>query len=475
MRFDSFVVFAGMRTGSNYLEANLNALDGVRCHGEAFNPHFIAYPNRSEVLGVTKAARDADPVMLLDAIRAEAGVLGGFRFFHDHDPRILPRVLADPGCAKIILTRNPIDSYVSHRIAAATGQWKLTNVKHARSEKVTFDARGFERHLRDTQDFQLLLQRALQETGQTAFYIGYDDLGDLGVINGLATFLGVAARLERLDSSLKKQNPEGLDEKVVNFTEMEAALARLDRFDLSRTPNFEPRRGPAVPTHLAARTAPLLYLPIRGGPEAGIAAWMTALDGGAAPEGGFTQKSLRTWMADRPGHRAFTVLRHPVQRAHAAFCDKILSRGPGTYAEIRANLNRTFGLSLPSDPEDPAYDADAHRAAFLGFLRFLKANLGGQTGMRVDALWASQTSVLQGFADFRAPDRLIREEDLALSLAELAAEVGRPLAPVPGEDDPHAGRLAEIYDGEIEATARDAYARDYLTLGFRDWTGGAGA
>ena len=29
----------------------LNAFDGLECHGEAFNPHFIGYPNRTEILG----------------------------------------------------------------------------------------------------------------------------------------------------------------------------------------------------------------------------------------------------------------------------------------------------------------------------------------------------------------------------------------------------------------------------------------
>ena len=46
--FDSFIVFAEMRTGSNFLEANLNAIEGVTCHGGAFNPHFIGYPNKTE-------------------------------------------------------------------------------------------------------------------------------------------------------------------------------------------------------------------------------------------------------------------------------------------------------------------------------------------------------------------------------------------------------------------------------------------
>ena len=123
--FTSFVVLAEMRTGSNFLETNLNALEGVTCHGEAFNPHFIGYPNSTEILGISQQGREDDPHQLLAAIRDDAD-LGGFRYFHDHDPRILDTILDDPQVAKIILTRNPLDSYVSWKIAQATGQWKLT-------------------------------------------------------------------------------------------------------------------------------------------------------------------------------------------------------------------------------------------------------------------------------------------------------------------------------------------------------------
>ena len=57
-RFDRFVMFAGMRTGSNFLEANLNALPGVVCHGEVFNPHFIGKKDRTEYLGIYHRQRD---------------------------------------------------------------------------------------------------------------------------------------------------------------------------------------------------------------------------------------------------------------------------------------------------------------------------------------------------------------------------------------------------------------------------------
>ncbi len=155
--FDYFVVFAEMRTGSNFLETNINAFDGLACVGEAFNPHFIGYPNREEILGVTQSERDADPDRLMNRIKDNPDRLTGFRFFNDHDKRALEICLPDPRCAKVILTRNPVDSYVSWKIAQATGQWKLTNVKHARAEKIIFDAKEFSTHLAALQEFQVHL------------------------------------------------------------------------------------------------------------------------------------------------------------------------------------------------------------------------------------------------------------------------------------------------------------------------------
>ncbi len=472
--FDLFVVLAEMRTGSNFLEANLNAFDGITCHGEAFNPQFIGYPNSADILGITREMREADPDRLIDTIREMSGGLGGFRFFNDHDPRALDRVLPDPRCAKIVLTRNPLDSYISWKIARATGQWKLTSAKHARREKVRFDAAEFEAHLAALQAFQVQILNTLQKTGQTAFYIAYDDLQDIDVMNGLATWLGSDARLDSLDRKLKKQNPEPMSEKVENFAAMEQALTGIDRFDLHRTPNFEPRRAPAVPSYFAAAESPLLYLPVRSGPEEAVKDWLAALDGvdGEALITGFSQQSLRKWKRQRPGHRGFTVLRHPLARAHAAFCDRILTAGPGGFAEIRATLRREFKLPIPeADPTDD-YDSAAHRTAFGAFLEFLRKNLRGQTSVRVDGHWASQSSVVEGFGGFVLPDMILREERLAEDLAGLTAQIGRADAPVIATlTDPHRDVLAAIYDAELEALARDAYQRDYILFGFGDWPG----
>ena len=242
-RFTSFVIFAEMRTGSNFLEANLNAFAGIACHGEAFNPHFMGYPHNEPILGVDLAKRDANPDVLLNAIRNDPSALSGFRYFHDHDPRVFDTIVDDPRCAKIVLTRNPVDSYVSWKIAQATGQWKLTDMKAHKTAQAVFDSGEFETHLDALQLFQVLLLNRLQTSGQTAFYVAYEDLQSVAVMNGLARYLGVDEALDALDKNLKKQNPSPISAKVSNYDHMVQALSRLDRFDLTRTPNFEPRRG----------------------------------------------------------------------------------------------------------------------------------------------------------------------------------------------------------------------------------------
>ena len=95
-RFDYFVIFAEMRTGSNFLEENINGLADVTCHGEAFNPSFLGYPEVETLLGETEAQRNKNPFALLDKIKVSETGISGFWFFHNHDARILDVILNDP-------------------------------------------------------------------------------------------------------------------------------------------------------------------------------------------------------------------------------------------------------------------------------------------------------------------------------------------------------------------------------------------
>ena len=480
--FSSFVVLAEMRTGSNFLEANLNALDGVTCHGEAFNPAFIGYPNREELLGISQVQRDKNPNRLLAALRDDPEGLAGFRYFHDHDPRVLDKILEDQDCAKIILTRNPLDSYVSWKIAQATGQWKLTNIKARKSEKALFDAEEFSTHVSALQTFQVTVLNRLQANGQTAFYVAYEDLQSLEVMNGLAQWLGVSARLEGLDTKLKPQNPEPLTAKVANPEVMEAALAGMDRFNMTRTPNFEPRRGPSVPGYVVGDRLPVLFQPIEGGPTAQVLNWMAAMEGVRvdALQTKLNQKDLRQWKRKHAGFSSFAVVRHPVARAHAVFCERVLLADPKSLRQIRQAMQGQFKLRLPKFDEGATsavgYDLAAHREAFLKFLAFVKANLAGQTTVRVDSAWASQREILSGFAEVAAPDHVLHEAELSEELPHLARRVQRrvgatqddiPQVTTAPADLPFA--LDDLYDAEIESLCRSIYQRDYVSFGFGDW------
>lgn len=474
-KFDYFILLAEMRTGSNLLETNLNLLDGVTCHGEAFNSSFIGHPKADNLLGIDLGQREADPEALLVKIK-NSDRLAGFRFFHDHDHRALDICLADPRCAKIILSRNPLDSFISWKIAQTTGQWKLTNATHSKTSAITFDSPAFEAHLAAIRAFQTDVQHRLQISGQTAFQINYDDLRDVDVLNGLAQFLGADARLTNVNRKLKKQNPAPLEEKVSNYSQMVEALGRLDRFDLTHVSSFEPRRGPAIPTYVAAPKSGLLYMPLRSGPDRAVRKWLADVDGATTDAllKKFSQRSLRSWQETHELHRSFAVLRHPLARAHAAFCDRILLDGPRALTEIRANLVRVHKLKLPECPPDlneqASYSDEDHRTAFLAFLKFLRSNLAGQTSIRVDPSWASQTTLLQGMAQFAVPDFVLREDSLAQDLPYLAGQVAVANCPkIADTSHRWQGRLRAIYDETIEAAARDAYARDYAGFGFGSW------
>jgi hypothetical protein len=148
--------------------------------------------------------------------------------------------------------------------------------------------------------------------------------------------------------------------------------------------------------------------------------------------------------------------------------------GPGHFAEIRKILRKSYRLPIPESAPDTAYDKLAHRTAFVAFLEFLKANLAGQTTVRVDAAWATQMQVLQGYAQFALPDMILREEEVEVYLPALAQQLGHddPVAPQSAaQDQPYA--LADIYDDEIEDLVSAVYQRDYIAFGFERWKASA--
>ena len=145
--------------------------------------------------------------------------------------------------------------------------------------------------------------------------------------------------------------------------------------------------------------------------------------------------------------------------------------GEQSFPAIRNALETGFGVRLPAYDKIPKMDAKAHLDGFLAFAKFVQGNLNGQTSIRVDAAWASQTELLRGMAEFNLPDHVFRESDLAADLDFLAAAIGNTSPGIGADDLKSPVLLEDIYDANVEAAVRACYQRDYMMFGFGSWQG----
>lgn len=479
--FKYFVLLGNMRTGSNLFEQNIQQFTSFSSHGELFNPHFIGFLNVMEAFGVTVPERELKPQRLLNRMIAkEKDTLPGFRLFSDHDPRVLDHCLNDPSCAKIVLTRNPLDSFVSHAIAQTTDQWKLTDVTKRKKAKIHFDFLEFKSYLSRLNKFLAHIKSTLQKNGQTSFPIAYDELNNLDVYNGLAKFLGSEEQLKQLGDKIVRQNPEGLRDKVENFDEMVEQVRMLDLLGTDVIPVTEQIRNPGSKNFVAGSEAPLLFMAMQKGEDPEVAEWVCSHQSEAAMvRTEMNQKKLNEWLQETPIRKSFVVLKHPLERAYNAFYKHIFSSGDDLFPWIRTTLINSYGMELPSKAmtenpnravlENSGYGVKEHQMAFSTFLRFLKGNLQGLTRSRVDQSWASQNSILQGYCRLVFPDMIIRKECLAEELRRIESDMGLPHIDIQPSEDVQCFSLSDIYSEDMDEKIRDVYARDFVMYGFEDW------
>ena len=164
---------------------------------------------------------------------------------------------------------------------------------------------------------------------------------------------------------------------------------------------------------------------------------------------------------------SFTILRHPLERAHHIFCEYILDYNSDDFAQIRRKLVNRYNVPLPDQVQN--IDQDDHKKVFLAFLGFLKANLLGQTTVRSDPNFASQTNIIQGFSRFAPPDALIMQDDSQRFFDAIFHASGLERESSIDLTSRHNGRLSDIYCADLEAACRGAYHKDYIALGFTDY------
>ena len=467
--FTYFAIFGAMRTGSNLLERNLSQYENITCHGELFNPAFIGKAGQETYLDIDLAEREKNPERLVrKMINASGDALPGFRIFQGHDPRMFRASLSDPNCAKIILRRRPLDSFISLKIAKATDQWMLGNAPKRRTEVVTYDGAEFRDYLAQLTEYDAALRKGLQETGQAAFEIRYEDLKSVDVINGLASYLGITERRGAFEEKIKRQNPEPMRQKVSNFDQMMADLGALglDTLETERAPEIE--RGLGARDLVACTHAPVLFAPLPGVDVAPALQMMAQFDGGRTGDlkTGMNQKQLGRWLEAAPDLASFSIVDHPLERAYRVFMSHIFPPQNTPFPKIRRRLKKQFDLALPDSLD--GWSVEDHATSFEGFLLFLKSNLAGQTSIRIDPNWEAQHKLLTSLFSVQPIGQIIRARDFPAKASNLAETIGKP-APILNSPTETGTRLQDIYSRRLENLARAAYAKDYRMFGFADW------
>ncbi len=477
--FTSFIMLGSMRSGSILLEKFLNQYDGLVCHGELFHKSFIGVQGCQKYLGIDIETRNEDPDLILDAVRANnPKKITGFRFFQDHDTQVMEAALKDRFCAKIILTRDPVASFVSLKIAMETQQWLVSDIAHRKEVQIHFDLEEYAAYLDYRTAYYDRISALLATSEQPYFEIDYTMLNDVENINRLAAFIGDKAGKSTLEEPIKRQNPGALASKISNIEEVRAALD---------TPSLQERPPPILAPILESGTdlsraffsknSALVFGPVPGVPDKGVRQWLE-VQSQSAPINGFSSHRFAEWKVQNKNPTFFSVVRHPILRAYNAFMLKVFATTSSSYLAIRQDLENQFGMLLPQGEIPPEHDRRAlerkgygaaeHRISFKLFLIFVAANLGNETKIRQDGKWQLQTEILRRYRILHPKIIVLKEETLHFGLRYLANLFNsQPPTGWENPSDPEFSfPLHEIYDAEVEALARAAYGQDYEELGY---------
>ncbi|MGM9487217.1 hypothetical protein [Ideonella sp. YS5] len=233
----AFLLVGMMRSGSNFLERQLNLLPDVRCHGELFNPAFVGLGHEAagrppgyarEDTGARNADEDA---FIAQVDQACDRRVVGLRLFLDHSAQMTARLLYDPGVAKVVLSRNLLEAYISLETARETGVWLTTEAAKAPPKPVKVEINKLVTFALRQSLYYNDVQTVLHQTGQRYLQVDYNEIKDLAKLNEIARFVGSEHQFKAVTEPIRKQNPGTLEERILDFPKL---LEELKRRQLAR-------------------------------------------------------------------------------------------------------------------------------------------------------------------------------------------------------------------------------------------------
>jgi hypothetical protein len=169
------------------------------------------------------------------------------------------------------------------------------------------------------------------------------------------------------------------------------------------------------------------------------------------------------------GALVFTFVRDPGRRAYACFNEKIMQTGRNSFVAIRQALERDWGLRPPGADEPPSLERQ--RENFAAFLRFVEANLAGDTEIRRDPHWCPQGPMLVQYRQHLKIDVVGKVENFAADMALVLHKAGvRRIPDVqarPWRHAPAPFSFDEVLTPELQARLDALYESDYRHLGYR--------
>jgi hypothetical protein len=169
------------------------------------------------------------------------------------------------------------------------------------------------------------------------------------------------------------------------------------------------------------------------------------------------------------GALVFTFVRDPGRRAYACFNEKIMQTGRNSFVAIRQALERDWGLR-PSPADEPP-SLERQRENFAAFLRFVEANLAGDTEIRRDPHWCPQGPMLVQYRQHLKIDVVGKVENFAADMALVLHKAGvRRVPDVQWRPWRHVAApfsFDEVLTPELQSRLYKLYESDYRHLGYR--------